>query len=97
VRLTVSQNGRRADGFASVDGERWTHIARWGFAEALVYQGLGVSGHDSREGVKFLFVVPRGAARPPFDRGRIIGATSGRRGWSDWDGERRWRVEAWDE
>ena len=95
VRLRVSKGGRRADGFASVDGGEWMHIARWGFADPLVYQGLGVSGHDSRAGVKFLFGVPYGADRPPFDRGRIVGPTTGRRGWSDWDGERRWSVRGW--
>jgi hypothetical protein len=97
VRLRLSKGGRQTDGYASVDGGQWTHIARWGFTEPLRYQGLGVSGHDSREGVKFLFAVPRGGARPPFDRGRIIGPVTGRRGWSDWDGVRRWRVRAWDE
>jgi len=95
VRLRISRGGRRADGFGSVDGQEWMHIARWGFAEPLPYQGIGVSGHDSRGGVKFLFTVPAGGERPPFDQGRIIGHPKGRRGWSDWDGERRWRVEGW--
>jgi hypothetical protein len=97
LRLRVSRGGRQADGFASLDGEEWTHIARWDFADPLLYQGLGVSGHGSRRGVKFLFAVPRGADRPPFDRGRIVGPATGRRGWSEWDGERRWKVRAWDE
>ena len=45
VRLAITRNGRLADGFGSVDGKEWTHIARWGFAEPLLYHGLGVSGH----------------------------------------------------
>jgi len=92
VRLAITRNGRLADGFGSVDGKEWTHIARWGFAEPLLYHGLGVSGHDGRDGVKFLFAVPGGRPRPPFDRGRIIGSTKGRKGWRDWDGPRRWQV-----
>lgn len=96
VRLEISRDGLLADGFASVDGDEWLHVARWGFAEPLVHQGVGVSGHDGREGAKFLFAVPGGAPRPCFDRGRIIGPAAGRRGWSDWDGERRWSVGGWD-
>ncbi len=97
VRLRISRGGRQADGYGSVDGEEWIAIARWGFSEPLVYQGIGVSGHDTREGVKFVFAVSGGALRPPFDQGRIVGAVKGRRGWSDWEGERRWRVEKWEE
>jgi hypothetical protein len=96
VRLEISRRALQADGFASVDGEQWLHIARWGFAEPLVYQGLAVSGHDGRGGAKFVFLPSGGAARPRFDRGRIIGAATDRRGWSDWDGERRWSVRGWD-
>jgi len=97
VRLKISKAGRQADGFASVDGEAWIHVARWGFAEPLIFQGLGVSGHGSHEGSKFLLLVAGGAPRPRFDRGRIIGPTSGRRGWSDWEGVRRWKVGGWAE
>ena len=97
LRLVVSGGGLLADGFASVDGDEWLHIARWGFAEPLVYQGLAVSGHDGRGGSKFLFGVRGGAARPPFDRGRIVGPATGTGGWSDWDGERRWLVRGWDD
>jgi hypothetical protein len=97
LRLEISRDGRLADGLASIDGDEWVHVARWGFAEPLIYQGLAVSAHDGRGGAKFLFAVPGGAPRPPFDRGRIVGPAAGRRGWSDWDGERRWAVKAWDE
>lgn len=96
VRLEITRGGHQADGYASVDGASWLHVARWGFVEPLVYQGVGVSGHDARGGAKFLFAVPGGAARPRLDRGRIIGPSSGRRGWSDWQGTRRWTVDGWD-
>jgi hypothetical protein len=95
LRLEISRGGRLVDGLASVDGQEWLHVARWGFAEPLVYQGLAASGHDGRGGARFLFAVPGGAPRPPFDRGRIIGPPAGRRGWSDWEGERRWSVKGW--
>ena len=96
VRLEISRGGLQADGFASVDGEAWLHVARWGFSEPLVHHGIGVSGHDARGGAKFLFAVPGGAPRPRFERGRIMGPAAGRRGWSAWDGQRRWSVGGWD-
>ncbi len=91
VRLRISDGGRRARGFGSVDGRRWTELGDVTFDEPLLLQGLAVSAHDQGRGAKFLFIARDG--RPlPFDRDAPMpeGETTG---WFDADGMRRWRVD----
>ena len=93
VKLSVSREGHRARAWGSVDGHDWTELGRYDFPEPLRYQGIGVSSHGVARGAKFLFGVPGSRPRPEFDRKRFIGKGSGDdRGWVDWDGKRRWRV-----
>jgi hypothetical protein len=94
VRLSLSRGGTRVGAWGSVDGSKWTFICSVDFAAPLPYQGLGVSAHEDPHGAKFLFGVPDGDARPPFDRKRLIGPNRNHefRGDYDWDGTRRWKV-----
>ena len=92
VRLSVSQDGHGVRGWGSINGHEWTELGRYEFTEPLKYQGI-LSSHRVARGVKFLFGVPGNRPRPEFNRRRFIGkgdATD--RGWVDWDGKRRWRV-----
>ena len=85
--------GHGARAWGSVDGHDWTELGRYRFAEPLRYQGIGVSSHGVGRGAKFLFGVTGNGPRPEFNRRRLIGKGSGEdRGWADWDGKRRWRV-----
>ena len=93
VKLSVSQEGHRARAWGSVDGHDWTGLGFYEFSEPLKYQGISVSSHGVARGAKFLFGVPGNGPRPEFNRRRLIGKGSGNdRGWVDWDGKRRWRV-----
>ena len=93
VKLSVSQEGHGARAWGSVDGHDWTELGRYRFTEPLRYQGIGVSSHGVARGAKFLFGVTGNGPRPEFNRRRLIGKGSGEdRGWADWDGKRRWRV-----
>ena len=93
VKLSVSQEGHGTRAWGSVDGHDWTELGRYRFAEPLRYQGIGVSSHGVGRGAKFLFGVTGNGPRPEFNRRRLIGKGSGEdRGWADWDGKRRWRV-----
>ena len=94
VRLDVSQAGRRCAAFGSIDGVEWVQLGAFDFEQPLTLHGLAVSSHGQRRGAKYLFVVPDGGPRPPFDRERAIGPTGDRaEGWADWKGSRRWRVD----
>ena len=77
-----------------MDGRQWAFICSVDFASPLPFQGLGVSAHEDPEGAKFLFCVPAGSARPPFDSKRLIGPHRNHEfgGGYDWDGTRRWKV-----
>ena len=93
VRLGLSQNGHRARAWGSVDGHEWTKLGLYEFPEPLKYQGIGVSSRGVARGAKFLFGVPGDGPRPEFNRERFIGkGDTNNRGWVDWDGTRRWRV-----
>ncbi len=93
VRLRVSRDGHRAKAWGSVDGSEWSELGAYEFDEPLRYQGIGVSSHGARRGAKFLFGVPSGRPRPPFNRTRLIGRRDSKdAGWADWDGRSRWQV-----
>ena len=93
VKLSVSGEGHRVRAWGSVDGHDWTELGRYQFTEPLRYQGIGVSSHGVARGAKFLFGVPHNHSRPRFNHTRFIGKRdSAARGWVDWDGRQRWRV-----
>ena len=93
VRLSIGQAGHRARAWGSVDGHKWTELGRYEFPEPLKYQGIGVSSHGVARGTKFLFGVPHDLPRPQFNHTRFIGKRdTNDRGWVDWEGKRRWRV-----
>jgi len=93
VRLHLTQGGRRARAWGSVDGMEWTEIGAFDFGEPLGYQGLAVSSHREADGAKFLFGVPNERGRPPFERGQLIGPKGdGYAGGGDWTGSQRWQV-----
>ncbi len=93
VKLTISRKGHRARAWGSVDGHDWTELGFYEFPEPLKYQGIGVSSHGVARGAKFLFGVPHDRPRPRFNHTRLIGKRgAGDKGWVDWDGKRRWRV-----
>ena len=94
VRLHVTGGGHRARAWGSIDGNAWNEIAAFEFADPLGYQGLGVSSHGEKDGVKFLFGVPAEKDRPPFTRGQLIGPRGdGYGGGGAWFGAERWKVD----
>ena len=93
LRLDVSRGGRRCVGFGSIDGVEWVQLGAFDFEQPLALHGLAVSSHGQRRGAKFLFV-PGDGQPPPFDRKRSIGPRRDRaKGWADWTGSRRWRID----
>ena len=55
VKLSVTNGGKLAQGWGSVDGANWVFLGSHSFSEALTLQGFGTSSHDKDEKVKFLF------------------------------------------
>jgi len=93
VRLHLTQGGRKARAWGSVDGASWSEIGAFAFDEPLGYQGVGVSSHREASGAKFLFGVPEERERPPFTRGQLIGPKGdGYGGGGDWVGSKRWKA-----
>jgi hypothetical protein len=71
IRLDVSNGGKHAEGWGSLDARTWTKIAELDFGEPLRFQGWGASSHGD-DAVKFLFGVP-GAGPVSFASQRAIG------------------------
>jgi hypothetical protein len=71
IRLDVSNGGKHAKGWGSLDARTWTKIAELDFDEPLRFQGWGASSHGG-DAVKFLFGVP-GAAPVSFAAQKAIG------------------------
>lgn len=93
ARLELTDGGRHAAAYGSIDGVDWEQLGLFEFDEPLLLHGLAVSSHGQRRGVKYLFVVPGGGPRPPFDTTSAISPDGSAEGWVDWDGGRRWRVD----
>jgi hypothetical protein len=94
VKLNVKQGGKWAEAKGSIDGHEWTDLGSYGFTEPLKYQGIGVSSHGVERGAKFLFAIPNNGSRYGFNQSMFIGDKNGNhRGWVDWDGKRRWKVD----
>jgi hypothetical protein len=55
VKLSLSNGGKYAQGWGSVDGAAWVFLGSYSFSDALKLQGFGTSSHDKDEKVKFLF------------------------------------------
>ena len=55
VKLSITNGGKYAQGWGSVDGSNWVFIGSYSFSEPLKLQGFGTSSHDKDEKVKFLF------------------------------------------
>ena len=60
IRLDLSNGGRHAKGWGSLDARTWTKIVEHDFDEPLRFQGWGASSHGG-DAVKFLFGVPAAA------------------------------------
>ena len=54
VKLSISNGGKYAQGWGSVDGASWVFLGSHSFSEPLTLQGFGTSSHDKDEKVKFL-------------------------------------------
>lgn len=93
ARLDVTDGGRRVAAFGSIDGADWVELGWYDFDVPLLLHGLAVSSHGQRRGAKYLFVVPNGEPRPPFDVTTAIAPDDSAGGWVDWDGAKRWRID----
>ena len=92
VKLRITDGGKRARGYGSVDGRRWTELGDVTFKSRLVVQGLAVSAHDQGRGAKYLFVPRHRGQSLPFEQDVPIPET-GATGWYDDEGMKRWRVD----
>lgn len=64
AKLSITNGGKYAQGWGSVDGSTWVFLGSYSFSEALQYQGFGTSSHDEDEKVRFLFFQVEHPATP---------------------------------
>lgn len=92
VRLKIDRSGKRARAWGSYDRRVWQHIGAFEFTRPLRHQGIGVSAHGQRRGVKFVFVPAGRTAQIAFDQVTVIGYDDDHRGWVDWSAHGRWKT-----